>query len=119
MAAGGGRDRNRDALPSTDPPGQGAAPEPVPDRGDELEELSARELHDRAMQVAIRRLDVGFLWSLLAAIPAAEVASGHPGRADADIMSITQLLGDVIHSREGELAEALRPLYLEYLQAHR
>lgn len=118
MGAGRGRDRDLDASradglgPSSGPPQPGATP------GGDLDELPARELHDRAMQIAIRRLDVGFLWSLLEAIPAAEVASGHPGRAEADIMSITKLLGDVIHSREGELAEALRPLYLEYLRTH-
>lgn len=118
MGAGREHEGNLDAS-RADPSGPGGSLSPEPDPVAELDGLPARELHDRAMQVAIRRLDVGFLWSLLEAIPAAEVASGHPGRAEADIMSITKLLGDVIHSREGELAEALRPLYLEYLQAHR
>ena len=52
---------------------------------DELDRLSSRELHDRAVRRALHHLDVEFLWELLRAIPA---------------------------------AEALRPLYLDYLVKH-
>ncbi|MFD0658594.1 hypothetical protein [Thermocatellispora tengchongensis] len=41
---------------------------------DELESLSARELHDRAVRYAVRHGDLGFLWDLLKVIPAAEAA---------------------------------------------
>ena len=39
---------------------------------DELDSLSSRELHDRAVHRALRHLDAGFLWELLRAIPAVE-----------------------------------------------
>ena len=36
--------------------------------GDDLDELSTKELHDRAVRYAERHLDVKFFWSLLKAI---------------------------------------------------
>ena len=52
---------------------------------DELDELSTKELHDRAVHRAEHHLDVRFFWSLLQLIPAAELASGDEGEADYDI----------------------------------
>ena len=87
-------------------------------RGQELEELSSKELHDRAVHLAVRRLDAGFLWRLLRAIPAAEAATGNLDEATADTVALSALLSDLIGSGEGEVAEALRPMYLEYLRQH-
>ncbi|MFN2489485.1 MAG: hypothetical protein ABR529_07070 [Actinomycetota bacterium] len=84
----------------------------------ELEQMSSHELHDRAVDVARARLDVGFLWSLLKALPVAHAAEGDVRQADADIASVTSLLSDAVHSGEGEVADGLRPLYIEYLEAH-
>jgi hypothetical protein len=84
----------------------------------ELEQLSSAELHDRAVGAATKHLDVGFLWSLIKAIPAAEAAGGHIGEADADVMSVARLLNDLIHSGEGDIADELRPLYIDYLEKH-
>lgn len=84
----------------------------------QLETMSAHELHDRAVSVARRRLDLGFLWSLVKAVPVAHAAAGHVREADADIASVTALLNDVMHSGEGDVAEGLRPLYIDYLEAH-
>jgi hypothetical protein len=84
----------------------------------ELDQLSSHELHDRAVSHAVHHLDVGFLWSLVKAIPAAEAAAGNAGEADADVMSMARLLNDLIHSGEGKIADELRPLYLDYLQKH-
>jgi hypothetical protein len=83
-----------------------------------LEQLSTTELHDRAVRHAERHLDVKFLWSLLRVIPAAQVASGDEGEADYDIQSSKGLILDALRSGEGQLAEALRPLFIEYLQKH-
>jgi hypothetical protein len=85
-----------------------------------LEQLSSQELHDRAVGLAERHLDVGFLWTLVKAIPAAEAAAGNLAEAKADIGvgDLLPLLHDVHHSGEGELGDALRPLYLEYLEKH-
>ena len=85
---------------------------------DELDALSSRELHDRAVRHAVHHLDVEFLWDLLRAIPAAEASEGHDNEAGRDISKVTALLGDAIDSGEGDVAEALRPLYLDYLVKH-
>lgn len=85
---------------------------------DELDALSSRELHDRAVRRALRHLDVEFLWQLLRAIPAAEASEGHAGEAGRDITKVSALLGDAIDSGEGDVADALRPLYLDYLTRH-
>jgi hypothetical protein len=91
----------------------------VTDRA-ELEQLSSRELHDRAVKLAEHRLDVGFLWRLLKSIPAAQAAAGHLDEAEADVAvaDLVPLLHDYAHSGEGDLADALRPVYLEYLEHH-
>jgi hypothetical protein len=83
---------------------------------DQLENLSSKELHDRAVEHAVRHVDVGFLWRLLRAIPAAQAASGHPDQAEADVSHLSSILNEFAHSGEGEVADALRPLYIEYLR---
>jgi hypothetical protein len=85
---------------------------------DALEELSTKELHDRAVRHAERHLDLKFLWSLLRVIPAAKAASGDEGEAEYDIQSAKGLIWDALHSGEGEMAEALRPLFIDYLRRH-
>jgi hypothetical protein len=91
----------------------------VPTR-EELDRLSSKELHDRAIRLAERRLDVGFLWRLIKAIPVAEAAVGNLREAQADVAvgDLVPLIHDFIHSDEGELADALRPMYIEYLEKH-
>jgi hypothetical protein len=89
----------------------------VPSRSD-LEALSSRQLHDLAMRRAMHHLDVGFLWELLRAIPAAEAIEGHADRASADMYRISALIFDALGSGEGETAEVLRPLYIDYLIKH-
>jgi len=83
-----------------------------------LEGLSAPELHDRATRLAWRRLDVGFLWHLLSAIPEARAAVGDEDRSEIDILRPLALLNDLVDADRGELAEGLRPLYLDYLVEH-
>ena len=85
---------------------------------DELEALSSRELHHLAVRRAIRHVDVEFFWELLRAIPAAEASEGHDIEAGRDITHLSVLLDDAIGSGEGDVAEALRPLYLDYLEKH-
>jgi hypothetical protein len=92
---------------------------------EELEKLSSKELHDRAMDLARRRLDVKFLWDLLRDIPAAEAATGHLGRAEQDVTPSSwaayapvMLIDDLFRTDEGDLADALRPLYIDYLLKH-
>jgi hypothetical protein len=85
---------------------------------DELDALSSRELHDLAMKRALHHVDMEFLWELLRAIPAAEASEGHSVEAGRDITKVSALIADAIDSGEGDVAEALRPLYLDYLTRH-
>jgi hypothetical protein len=85
---------------------------------DELDALSSRELHDLAVRRALHHVDVEFLWELLRAIPAAEASEGHPAEAGRDITHLSVLIDDAIGSGEGDEAEALRPLYIDYLVKH-
>jgi hypothetical protein len=85
---------------------------------DELDALSSRELHDLAVRRALRHVDVEFLWDLVRAIPAAEASEGNSIEAGRDITKVTSLIADAIDSGKGEVAEALRPLYIDYLAKH-
>ena len=92
---------------------------------DDLENLSSKELHDRAMHLAERRLDVKFIWDLLKEIPAAEAATGDLERAEEDVNPTSwaayapvMLIHDLFRTDEGKLADALRPVYIDYLLKH-
>jgi hypothetical protein len=85
---------------------------------DELDALPTKQLHDRALAVAKRRLDVGFLWRLVEALPVAEAAVGDERRSKVDVMRPIALINDFYDAGEGELGEALRPMYIEYLEQH-
>ncbi|HEY2536639.1 MAG TPA: hypothetical protein VGI24_06625 [Solirubrobacteraceae bacterium] len=85
---------------------------------DDLDRLSTHELHDRAVRRAEHHVDVKFFWSLLKAIPAAEMLSGDEGEADYDLESSKGLISDAVHSGDGALGEAMRPLFIDYLRKH-
>ena len=85
---------------------------------DALERLSSEELHDLAVSRAKRHLDVKFLWNLMRVLPAAEAAAGELDEADADIQRMSAHLDDVTDAGKGEVAEMLRPFYLDYLRRH-
>ncbi|MEU1983479.1 hypothetical protein [Nocardia sp. NPDC019395] len=85
---------------------------------EELDSLSSKELHDRAVKLAVRHGDIRFLWQLLTRIPAAEATAGRAGESEADIKWVVPMLDDYVHSGDGELAEALRDFYLDYLRGH-
>lgn len=84
----------------------------------ELESLSSHELHDRAVRRAVHHADVRFLWRLLRAIPAAEAIEGDERESEADAVKVSALLSDAYGSGEGGLADALRPLSIDYLGQH-
>jgi hypothetical protein len=90
----------------------------VTPEGGKLDDLSSKELHDRAMDLARQRRDVGFLWDLLRAIPAAAAATGEVDRAEFDLFHGLSLLGEFTHAGECEVADALRPFYIDYLAEH-
>jgi proline dehydrogenase len=84
----------------------------------ELEALSSEELHDRATRHALRHANVKFFWRLMEALPVAEAAVGEYDEAHDDIQSLYGRLDDLRDSGKGEVADALRPLYIEYLLEH-
>jgi len=85
---------------------------------DRLYELSARELHDLAVRHALRHLDIPFFIRLMKALPVAEAAVGDIDEAEADALTLRAHVDDLTDSGEGEVAELLRPLYLDYLHKH-
>src|SRR5689334_3894544 len=86
---------------------------------DDLDALSSRELHDLAVRRARHHLDVAFLWDQLRALPAGDAIAGHPDHAGADALHLSALIGDTIDADDSDVADALRPLYLDYLAKHR
>jgi hypothetical protein len=84
----------------------------------ELDALSSRELHDLAVRRALHHADVGFFWELLRSIPAAETLEGDVREAGEDLTKVSSLLSDALTLGDGNLADALRPLYLDYLRKH-
>jgi len=89
------------------------------DADDSLDRLSSKELHDLAVRHARRHLDVKFFWHLLQVLPAAEAAAGDIDDAADDIDMASAHLDDVTDSGRGEVAELLRPFYLDYLRDHK
>jgi hypothetical protein len=85
---------------------------------DGLDRLSSKELHDLAVDYARRHLDAEFFWQLMRVLPAAEAAAGELEEARADVMWLSSHLDDVSDSGRGEIAELLRPFYVDYLRRH-
>ena len=86
--------------------------------GDALDELSSQRLHDLALHRARRHLDVAFFYHLMQVLPQAEAAAGDMDKAENDVMRMSAHLDDVTESGQGEVAELLRPFYLDYLRKH-
>jgi hypothetical protein len=104
---------DRMTLDRREPPSVWAMTEP-----DELDALSSAELHDLAVRRARRHLDVAFFWQLMQVLPAAETAAGDFDQAQLDIQRISAHVDDLTESGRGEVADLLRPFYLDYLRRH-
>ena len=87
-------------------------------RDDSFERLSSRELHDLAVRHARRHMDVRFFWHLMEVLPAAQAAAGELQDAEADVAQARGHIGDVADAGRGEVAEALRPFFLDYVTRH-
>jgi hypothetical protein len=85
---------------------------------DRLEQLSSQELHDLAVQRARKHLDAKFFWNLMKVLPAAEAAAGEWEDAENDVQRMSGHLDDITDSGRGEVADNLRPFYVEYLREH-
>jgi hypothetical protein len=67
---------------------------------------------------ARRHVDVRFFWRLMQVLPAAEAGAGDLDEAEADVQRLSAHIDDVTESGRGEVAELLRPFYLDYLKRH-
>ena len=85
---------------------------------DDLERISSPELLNLAVSRAKRHLDVRFFWQLMRLRPAAEAAAGELDEAETDVMKLSAHVDDVAEAGRGEVADLLRPFYLEYLRRH-
>jgi hypothetical protein len=85
---------------------------------DGLDQLSSKELHDRAVKRAKHHLDVRFFYNLMKMLPAAEAAAGRFDETENDVLHLSAHLDDVTDAGEGETADMLRPYYLAYLREH-
>ena len=71
-----------------------------------------------AVSYAKRHLDVRFFWELMRVLPAAEAAAGDMNAAETDVMRLSAHVDDVTESGQGEVADLLRPFYIDYLTRH-
>ena len=84
----------------------------------DLEQLSSKQLHDLAVSRARHHADLKFFWDLLKFLPVAEAGAGKLDEAEADLSSTIAHVDDITDSGDGEVADLLRPFYLDYLQRH-
>jgi hypothetical protein len=84
----------------------------------DLDELSAEQLHDMAVRRARRHLDVKFFWDLIKVVPAAEAAAGDFGDAMEDVQTLHAHVDDLTDAGRGDVAEQLKPFYIDYLRRH-
>ena len=90
----------------------------MPD-ADALDDLTSEELHDLAVSHAKRHFNVKFFYRLMKYLPTAEAAAGEWDEAETDILRLSAHADDVTDAGRGEVAEMLRPFYLEYLRDHK
>jgi len=84
---------------------------------EDLETLSSRQLHERALDLAKAEGDIDWLWHLLGSIPAAEGQLGELDDSGLDIARlITAINGYIRADRSAE--ETLRLQYVDYLLEH-
>jgi hypothetical protein len=86
--------------------------------GDGLDQLTSEELHDLAVKRARNHLDARFFWRLMKLLPAAEAAAGEWEDVEADVQRMSAHIDDVTDAGRGEVADNLRPFYIEYLREH-
>jgi hypothetical protein len=84
---------------------------------EELDALSSRELHDRAVKRAERRLDARFFWRLIQEGAAADAAEGDVERGEEQTAHWSRQVLEVLRHDEAAL-EARRPIYIDYLLKH-
>ena len=84
---------------------------------DDLDQLSSKELHDRAFHYARHHLDVRFFLRLVEMVPAAHAADGDASDSANDVWHPSNQIAEAVDQDPG-LMDALRPVYLGYLREH-
>lgn len=87
----------------------------------DLDRLSTEELRERAFEVARRRRDVGFFWSLLQRLPNADEAAmldGAPNTVGPTIEEAVALWREMAGHGYGESEPLLRAAFIDYLLKH-
>ena len=86
---------------------------------DGLDALSSKQLHDLAVKRARRHLDAKFFYRLMKMLPVAESAAGQYEKSDDDMLRVSAHFDDITNCGEGEVADLMRPYYIEYLRDHK
>jgi hypothetical protein len=84
---------------------------------EDLETMTSKDLHDRAVGSARADGDVEWLWQLLGSIPAAEGQVGDLEDSGMDAASTVSAINGYVRA-DRDLPEELRPRYVDYLVEH-
>lgn len=84
---------------------------------EDLETMTSRDLHDRAIGSAKVEGDLEWLWHLLRSIPAAEGEIGDLEDSGMDVPSTVSALNGYARA-DRDLPDVLRPQYVDYLLEH-
>lgn len=88
------------------------------EQDDGLDRLSSPELHDLAVEHAKRHADAAFFHDLMSMLPVAEAGAGELAESEDEVFDPGAHFNDLRDSGRGQVAELLRPFYLEYLRKH-
>jgi hypothetical protein len=83
----------------------------------DLETLSSRQLHERALDLAKAEGDIDWLWHLLGSIPAAAGQLGDLDESGLDIAGLISAINGYIRA-DRSAEDALRTQYVDYILEH-
>jgi hypothetical protein len=84
---------------------------------EDLETMTSRDLHDRAIGTAKAEDDLDWLWHLLRSIPAAEGEVGDLEDSGMDMVSTVSAINGYARA-DRDLPGTLRSRYVDYLLEH-
>jgi hypothetical protein len=84
---------------------------------EDLETMTSRDLHDRAIGTAKAEGDLDWLWHLLRSIPAAEGEVGDLEDSGMDMVSTVSAINGYTRA-DRDLPATLRSQYVDYLLEH-
>ena len=84
---------------------------------EDLETMSSRDLHERAIVTAKSERDLDWLWHVLRSIPAAEGEVGDLEDSGMDMASTVSAVNSYIRA-DRDLPDTLRSQYVDYLLQH-